>query len=134
MGRKFILVIVLVAGVSGLGWAIFNRFQEQGVPKPRVGDARAAPVEVSHIEYGPMQGRRTFSGTLESPAAFVVRPKISGRIVRLGAELADTVKRGQVVAWLDDDETVQLVAQAEAELVVAQASLAEANSALVIAS
>jgi multidrug efflux pump subunit AcrA (membrane-fusion protein) len=49
-------------------------------------------------------------------------------------ELADTVKRGQVVAWLDDDGPVQLVAQAEAELAVAQASLAEANSALVIAS
>jgi RND family efflux transporter MFP subunit len=134
MGRKLILVIVLVVGASGLGWAIFNRLQEQGVPKPGVGDARAAPVEVTHIEYGPMQWRRTFSGTLESPAAFVVSPKISGRIVRLGAELADTVKRGQVVAWLDDDESVQLVVQAEAELAVAQASLAEANSALVIAS
>jgi RND family efflux transporter MFP subunit len=52
----------------------------------------------------------------------------------LGVVLAASVARGQVVAWLDDDEQVQLVAQAEAELTVAKASLAEANSALVIAS
>jgi RND family efflux transporter MFP subunit len=134
IGRKLIIVVVLIVGAASLGWAIFNRIQEQSVP-PRRGDAaRAAPVEVARIEQGLMQLRRTFSGALESPASFVVRPKISGRIVRLGVVLAAIVARGQVVAWLDDDEQVQLVAQAEAELTVAKASLAEANSALVIAS
>jgi RND family efflux transporter MFP subunit len=127
-------MVILMVGAASLGWAIFNRLQEQNVPKSRGGDTRVAPVEVARIEHGPMQMRRTFSGALESPAAFVVRPKISGRIVRLGVALADTVTRGQVVAWLDDDEPVQLVAQAAAELAVAQASLVEAKSALVIAS
>jgi RND family efflux transporter MFP subunit len=134
IGRKLIIVLVLMGGAASLGWAIFNRLQEQNVPPQRGGGAsRRAPVEVAQIEQGPMQLHRTFSGALESPAEFVVRPKISGRIVRLGVELADTVRRGQVVAWLDDDEYVQLVAQAEAELAVAEASLSEAESALVIA-
>jgi RND family efflux transporter MFP subunit len=133
IGRKLIIVAVLLVGAASLGWAIFNRLQEHSVPERRGGAARAAPVEVARIEHGPMQLRRTFSGALESPAEFVVRPKISGRIVRLGVGLADTVARGQVVAWLADDEQVQLVAQAEAELAVARASLAEAESALVIA-
>ena len=133
MGRKLIIVLVLMGGAASLGWAIFNRLQEQNVPPQRGGASRRAPVEVAQIEQGPMQWRRTFSGALESPAEFVVRPKISGRIVHLGVELADTVRRGQVVAWLDDDEYVQLVAQAEAELAVAEASLSEAESALVIA-
>lgn len=134
IGRKLIIALVLMGGAASLGWAIFNRLQEQNVPPQRGGGAsRRAPVEVAQIEQGPMQLHRTFSGALESPAEFVVRPKISGRIVRLGVELADTVRRGQVVAWLDDDEYVQLVAQAEAELAVAEASLSEAESALVIA-
>lgn len=131
--RKWIVVVVLIVGASSLGWAIFNRLQEHSVPTKRSRASRAAPVEVARIEYGPIQLRRTFSGALESPAAFVVRPKISGRIVRLGVALADTVARGQTVAWLDDDELVQLVAQAKAELAVAEASLVEAKSALVIA-
>lgn len=133
IGRRLTIVAVLIVGAASLGWAIFNRLQESSVSIRSGGAPVAAPVEVARIERGPIQLRRTFSGALESPAAFVVRPKISGRIIRLGVALADTVTRGQVVAWLDDDEFVQQVAQAEAELAVTKASLAEAESALVIA-
>jgi RND family efflux transporter MFP subunit len=132
-GLKLIVALVLLGASTGLGWAIFNRLQEQSDPPGRAPVSRAAPVEVAPIEHGPIQLRRTFSGTLESTARFVVAPKISGRIVRLDADLADTVRRGQVVAWLDDAEYVQGVAQAKADLAVAQANLVEARSALEIA-
>lgn len=131
-GLKFIVTVVLIGMAAGLGWAIFNRIQEQNTSQNSRQGKRAAPVEVAPIEQGPIELQRTFSGALEAPAAFVVAPKVSGRIVRLELDLADTVERGQIVAWLDDDEYVQLVAQAEAELVVAQATLAEARSALEI--
>jgi RND family efflux transporter MFP subunit len=132
-GLKLIVAIVLMAGAAGLGRAIFNQIQGQKIPKKRQVGRQPAPVEVAPIEIGPIQLRRTFSGTLEAPAEFVVAPKVSGRIVRLGLDFADTVRRHQVVAWLDDDEYVQIVAQAEAELAVAKANLAEAKSALEIA-
>jgi multidrug efflux pump subunit AcrA (membrane-fusion protein) len=96
---KLIVAVVLIGGAAGLGWAIFDRLQQQGVPRKRGEGPRSAPVEVAPIEHGAIQLRRTFSGALESPAEFVVGPKISGRIVRLGVALADTVQRGQVVAW-----------------------------------
>ncbi len=60
-------------------------------------------------------------------------PKINGRIERLAVDLADPVQRGQIVAELDRDEYVQEVTRAQADLAVAQASLAEANSAQEIA-
>jgi RND family efflux transporter MFP subunit len=63
----------------------------------------------------------------------VVAPKVSGRIERLEVDLADIVTRGQVVARLDHDEYVQAVRQAQADLVVAKANLAEAESLLQIA-
>jgi RND family efflux transporter MFP subunit len=44
--------------------------------------------------------------------------------------IADTVKRGQIVAELDNDEYIQAVAQAQADLEVARANLSEAESAL----
>ena len=132
IGGKLIIVVVIIIGAATLGWAIFNRLQEPSVPERRGGTSRTVPVEAALIEQGPIQLRRTFSGALEAPAAFGVAPKVSGRIVRLDVDLADTVARGQIVAWLDDDEYVQLVAQAEAELLVAQANLVEATSALEI--
>jgi RND family efflux transporter MFP subunit len=82
---------------------------------------------------GPIALQRTFSGELEALAEFVVAPKVSGRVVRVLVNIADTVKRGQVVAELDNDEYVQAVAQAQADLEVARANLSEARSALEIA-
>ena len=129
---KRIVTVLLISLAVGLSWAIVNRLQQENSAQKRQQSKLAAPVEVAPIEHGPIELKRTFSGTLEAQAEFVMAPKISGRIVRLARDVADTVKRGEIVAWLDDDEYVQLVAQAEAELLVAQATLAEAKSALEI--
>lgn len=91
------------------------------------------PVEVGPVEHGPITLRRTLSGTLEAAAAFVVAPKVGGRLTGLDVDLGDTVTRGQVVAHIDDDEFVQAVTQAEADLAVARADQVEATSALEIA-
>jgi RND family efflux transporter MFP subunit len=88
---------------------------------------------VAPIEQGPIELRRTFSGTLEATAAFMVAPKVGGRILRLGADLGDFVDRGQLVAELEDDEFVQAVSQATADLEVAKANQVEAANALEIA-
>jgi RND family efflux transporter MFP subunit len=85
---------------------------------------------VTEITHGPITLRRTFNGTLEARAEFMVAPKVGGRIEKLAVNLADTVTRGQVVAELDNDEFVQAVAQAKADLAVARANLVEAKSAL----
>jgi RND family efflux transporter MFP subunit len=65
---------------------------------------------------------------LEARAEFVVAPKVSGRVERVFVNIADTVNRGQVVAELDNDEYVQAVAQARADLLVARANLSQAKS------
>jgi RND family efflux transporter MFP subunit len=88
------------------------------------------PVEVALIQRGPITLQRTFSGELEALAEFVVAPKVSGRVERMMVHIADTVQRGQVVAELDNDEYVQAVAQARADLAVSRANLSEAKSAL----
>ncbi len=130
--RNLIVLIVLIGAAAGLGWMIFDRLQAVSGPAgPREGPG-SMPVEVARIVKGPMEWRRTFSGTLESPSKLVVAPKISGRIVKLTVDLGDPVTRGQIVAWLDNDEYVQAVNLAKAELEVAKANLVEAKSALEI--
>lgn len=101
--------------------------------KTGFGSDRTVPVEVAAIEHGPIELRRTFTGTLDARAEFVVAPKIAGRIADMTVDLADTVTRGQVVARLDNAEYLQAVTQAEADLAVARANLAEASSQLTIA-
>ena len=105
-----------------------DRIQD-GPNKPsRRGGQNAVPVEVAKIVRGPIEHRRTFTGTLNPKAEFVVASKVSGRISQLDVDLADKVSRGQRIAKLDDAECVQSVAQAQAEIAVTKANLVEADS------
>jgi RND family efflux transporter MFP subunit len=131
---KTLLMMLLLLGVGGfLAWGIYQRLQATTEQAAKPDDQQAVPVEVSDVERGPIELLRTFTGTLEAPAEFVVAPKVSGRVERLNVDLADSVSRGQVVAILDDAEYVQAVARARADLEVERASNAEAQSLLKIA-
>lgn len=127
----FSLLVLLLA--AALGWGIYTRLAEQVKTTPEA-QAGPVPVEVAPVERGLIELRRTFSGTLEAWSEIVIAPKVGGRVVKLTVDLADPVKRGQVIAELDDDEHIQAVAQSAAELAVARANLAEAISATEIAS
>ena len=132
-GSKIFVLMVILIGAAGLGWVIFDRFQNQASSSSGRRDSRPVPVEVAQIQRGPIALQRTFSGELEALAEFVVAPKVSGRVEHVIVNISDTIKRGQVVAELDNDEYVQAVAQAQADLEVARAKLSEAKSALEIA-
>ena len=131
--KIFILMVLIIGAAAGLGWIIFGQFQERVAASKSGRALRPVPVEVAQIQRGPIALQRTFSGELEALAEFVVAPKVSGRVEQVSVNIADTVKRGQVVAELDNDEYVQTVAQAQADLEVARAKLSEAESALDIA-
>lgn len=126
--------MVLLIGSGTLVWALWSRYAETEAPAGRRSGQGAAPVEVAPIRTGSIARVRTFSGTLEAPAAFVVAPKVGGRVRLIEVDIGDPVQRGQTVAEMDDEEYVQAVIQAEAELAVARANLTEARSALEIAS
>lgn len=131
--RKTIVLSLLLIAAVGIGWAVFRQLWNGKEAGNRGRPKQPAPVEVAPITRGPIELRRTYSGTLEARAEFVVAPKVSGRVERLTVNLADTVMRGQIVAELDNEEYVQEVAQAKADLEVARANLSEAKSALEIA-
>ena len=130
---KIYLLMFLLIGVAAAGWFILTQLQDRGEPGKGRKSSRPIPVEVAQIQHGPIELKRTFSGELEALAEFVVAPKVSGRVERVLVNIADRVKRGLVVAELDNAEYIQAVAQAEADLVVARANLAKAGSDLEIA-
>jgi RND family efflux transporter MFP subunit len=131
--KIFILTVLLIGAAAGLGWVIFGQFQDRAGSSKSGKALRPVPVEVAQVQRGPIVLQRTFSGELEALAEFVVAPKVSGRVERVIVNIADSVKRGQVVAELDNDEYVQAVAQAQADLLVARANQSQAKSALEIA-
>jgi len=130
--KKIVLAALLFAAAAGVGWIIFGHIQNRTTSSKRSSALRSVPVEVALIEQGPIALQRTFSGELEALAEFVVAPKVSGRVERVLVNIADMVQRNQVVAELDNAEYIQAIAQAQADLEVARATLFEAKSILEI--
>lgn len=133
--RRIALPLVFVILFCGLGWMTYRALQpsHQAQDGGRPTSRPAVAVYVAPVESGLVRDIRTFSGTLTPRAQFDVAPKISGRVERLFVDVGDPVQRGQLVAQLDDEEFVQQVEQARAELAVARANLEEAGSELDIA-
>lgn len=131
--RTIVTLSVVLAVVGVLGFLVFQKLQEDDSSARVAREARPAPVEVAPIEFGRIEDRRVFSGTLEAAARVTIAPKVGGRIVKMSLDIADTVRKGDVVAVLDSDEYEQDVAQARADLQVSRAQLAQAEGAAAIA-
>ena len=128
--KKSLVTFIVLAGLGLFGWQAYQKMSasRQGVDRQR----RNAPVavEVMPIKIATIQEVGSFTGTLYPLSSFVLAPKIAGRLEKIMVHIGDTVKSGQLVAVLDDDEYRQQVSQARAELEVAQATLQERKSTL----
>jgi RND family efflux transporter MFP subunit len=90
-------------------------------------------VEVDRVQYGPIEEIRQFTGSIYPYYQYAAAPKVAGRILQIRKRIGDWVQKGEVIARIDDAEYQQDVIEAEANLKIAQASLAEAQSQFVLA-
>lgn len=120
--------------ILGLAAALAAALAGCGQPESRSGsESPPVPVQVVPVTTGKIIETRQLSGTLRAGADFMVAPKVAGQVRELKARLADTIDRGDIVVLLDDEPFVQEKLQAEADLRVAEANLAEARAQAEIA-
>lgn len=128
--KKSLITFIVLAGLGLFGWQAYQKMSaSRGGPDPQRRNAPVA-VEVIPVKIATIQEVGSFTGTLYPLSSFVLAPKIAGRLEKIMVHIGDTVKSGQLVAILDDDEYRQQVSQARAELEVAQAMLQERKSTL----
>jgi RND family efflux transporter MFP subunit len=90
-------------------------------------------VEAEHVRRTTIEEKGVFTGSVIPRAHFVVAPKVAGRLEKLTVDIGDVVTRGKMIAVLEDAEYAQGVAQARAELKVAEANVAQSRSSLKVA-
>jgi RND family efflux transporter MFP subunit len=140
MAWKRILIIAAAAAVAAfVGWRIFLIVRPPsaaaaarpavGPGGPANGARRAAPVavEVADVSRSTLRDRVVFSGVLESRSRLVITSKVAGRLERFPVRVGDQVKRGQLLAELDDEEYRQQLEQSRAEHEVASANVETAR-------
>jgi RND family efflux transporter MFP subunit len=131
--KKFFIILIVLLFVALIGWKVYQKVSasEKG-PMRRPGAAPIA-VTVEPIRKTSIQDTLLFTGTLYPRSQFIVAPKVGGRLEYILVNIGDRVQKGQLIAKLDDDEYIQQVDQAKAELEVARAKIEESRSALDIA-
>ncbi len=128
MKRRRIIYIVGAVFLVLLAWRIgVLIFAGQGGPSGRFSSPPVA-VEVEEVAYQPIQETMQMTGTIYPLYRYIVAPKVAGRIMRINKRIGDWVEPGESIAKIDDGEYQQLVLEAEANLRISHANLAETRS------
>lgn len=131
--KKKIVYVVLIVVLGLLGWQIYTRMGGAGKTQTMQRGRGPVAVEVKEVQKRTLKDVGLFTGTLYPKSHFIVAPKVAGRLERLLVKIGDPVKKGQLIATLENNEYVQQVDQARAELDVARANFEESRSSLEIA-
>lgn len=133
MKKKQIFIIVSAIFLAVLLWRIFLLMTKDSDKSSNRLVRPPVAVEVDSVRYAPIQEAETFTGTVTPIYQYILAPKVSGRVVQIKKRIGDWVRKGEVVARIDDSEYQQAVREAEANLKIAQASLREASSQFALA-
>ena len=127
MLKNGVLAGLILLALAGFLWWQASDEDESG-RAVRDSGPRPVAVQTAAVERGSITGWAVFTGSLSPAAQFDVAARTGGRLDELLVDIGDEVKQGQRIARLDDEEEVQQLEQARAELAVARASLAEAEA------
>jgi macrolide-specific efflux system membrane fusion protein len=124
--RRISLLLIVLLLVAGAGWW-----------KSTSGKKGASPMDPVTARVA----RRTFSsavlatGAVKSQVGSEVKvgARVSGKVVRLYANIGDSVKKGQVVAELEKEDLTARVERNRADLAVAEARIADVEARLRLA-
>lgn len=130
--KRFLFYLGVLSVVAAILYFTVQATNQSYKPASRRGPAAAAAVavETAPVRTMDMVDEGRFSGSLIPRSRFVVAPKVAGRLKKLACDVGDTVSLGQVIAEIEDEEFVQELAQAEAELAIARANLTESMAML----
>jgi RND family efflux transporter MFP subunit len=145
MRRVIAIVIVALVGLGGI--IVYNR---SGDAAGDPGTSAAAggrgaggaggrgvrppmPVEFATVKRAPVSEQILVVGNLIGAATVQVVPRVNGRLQTVNVQLGDPVKRGQVIAQVEDSEIREQVRQAEATFNVGQASIRQRQADLTLA-
>ncbi len=104
-----------------------------GMGGPGGGFRPPMTVEITKVSRGNVSALLTVVGNLIGEQTVDVVPRAAGRITALSVKLGDRIRRGQVLAKIEDRELVEQVRQAQASHQVAEATIRQREADLNLA-
>lgn len=122
------LLFIAVAGFAGT--RIWQAYEKKAAAEPKKGGkgkggSRIITVGVDRARTGSVRDEIMITGSLKPKEQVDITAKGTGRVEKLYFHVGDTVKRGDLIAEMEDAELQQQVNRALASLAVVRASLAQ---------
>jgi RND family efflux transporter MFP subunit len=144
MRRTVVLIIAAALAITGV--VLYKRSDSAttvaaGSSAPAGGGGRMGrggprapmPVEFATVSRGTLSEQILVVGNLIGAATVDVAPRVTGRLETISVKLGDTVRRGQMLAKVEDQELQQQVRQAQASYQVAEATIRQREADLNLA-
>ena len=141
--RKTVLVVI-IAVMALAGFMVYGLSKDAASTDATSGGTAAGgrggrgvrppmPVEFATAKRAPLAERVLVVGNLIGAATVQAVPKINGRLHSVNVQLGDPVRRGQMIAKVEDREIQEQVRQAEAAFAVAAATIRQREAVLQLA-
>src|SRR5437764_3319162 len=120
--NKKILTFAAVLALAAIG--LLNAACKSGYPvsaKNAPGAAETRVVKTAQVSEIPMERAVTVSGTLAAQDQATISAKVPGRVQTLAVDLGSVVRKGQIIAQLEQQDYNLRLQQAEAALAQARA-------------
>ncbi|MFS0576583.1 efflux RND transporter periplasmic adaptor subunit [Sporosarcina sp. 179-K 3D1 HS] len=114
----------------GIGMVICAAFIFSGCSKPETAaqEVKATPVAVEKAYSGSLSGNNQLTGTAKAGSDVEVFPKVAGEVIKVEVDNGSFVKKGQVLAKLDDKEQRLAVEVEKARVQQAENALLRAQN------
>jgi membrane fusion protein (multidrug efflux system) len=132
MASKILYPVIAAVGIataSGAAWWFQNR-STASAPAPAgpaargngADPSRPVTVEAVRVKVMKLTDDAQSVGSLRSRQSVMLRPEVSGRVVRLNFRDGERVRQGQLLVQFDDQLQQAQIKQSQAELSIAQAN------------
>jgi len=143
--KKAILALLALAVVAIVTWRAYQLYQSKAAAAANPsssgrsgGGGRGGPLPTMRVplvdsvsaKEALIEDRVSLIGSLRPLAEVQVMSKISGRVEKITVDVGDTVRRGDLIAQVEDREILQQIQQAEASIGVARASIQQREAEL----
>jgi len=119
MKKRRNAIIIALAIILAAGWITFSKIRSAKANEPE--------IETARVERGSVVKTVSASGVLQPLTTIDVKSNAAGRVDAFMVDVGDVVRPGQVIARIDPTDSQTALNQAEADLVAANARLAQAK-------
>lgn len=125
------IIIAFILILLFIGFAAFNYVRQSEKENITVNKTETVPVQVAEARLTNLQRVLELTGEIKPAAVVDVHPKIGGEIIeKIYVETGDYVKKGDLIAVLDDDVIKAQLEEATAGLAAAEAGLRQSEANL----